>query len=331
MAQYPKPWTSFSDQLDHLTARGMTIADQENALKQLSHIGYYRLSGYWNALRQRHDQHACAERNASSTGPGQAARWGHFKPGATFQHAVDLYNFDKQLRLLAIDALEIIEVALRVDVSHRLGGLSPFAYTRADLLHGNFTTKVVAKTGMTRHEEWLARHDQLISRSREDFIRHCKAKYGLPLPVWIAAQVWDFGTLSTLFSGLRTADQDAISSQYGMSNGRVFASWLRSFNYLRNVCAHHSRLWNRNIIDQPKLPPVSEVPWVAPFVNDAHAQARCFLLLCMVRHVLGVVDPTTTWVERVGTHLHRFPLMPHLGIDHAAMGAPPNWAASWSP
>ena len=51
-----------------------------------------------------------------------------------------------------------------------------------------------------------------------------------------------------------------VAARYGLNNGRVFASWLRSLNYLRNVCAHHSRLWNRNIVDQPRLPGSAEVP-----------------------------------------------------------------------
>lgn len=57
----------------------------------------------------------------------------------------------------------------------------------------------------------------------------------------------------------------------------MFATWLRSLNYLRNVCAHHSRLWNRNIVDQPKLPSANELEWVKPFVDNEHMRARCFL------------------------------------------------------
>eukprot|EP00659_Diplonema_papillatum_P000386 gene386-550_t len=177
----------------------MMVNGKLTALEYLERIGYYRLSGYWFAFRERTElccpliQHK--NQKPTKTKPGRIPL-DIFKPGTTFQNAVDLYVFDKRLRLLAMDALERIEIALRVDISHGLG----------------------------KHE----------NRSNEDFIRHNKEKYGLPLAVWVACEVWDFGTLSTLYAGMTEADQDAISQEYGISNGRVFASWLRSLNYLRN-------------------------------------------------------------------------------------------------
>lgn len=329
MAGYLKPWMSFEDQLNQLIQRGMTITDRALALECLSRIGYYRLSGYWYAFRERNDVIMLDGGKKPSKLKVTKVPTDDFKPGATFQNAVDLYVFDKQLRLLAMDALERIEIGLRVDITHGLGVLDPFAYMQPGLLHKDFCGRILASTGISRHQDWLTRHNQLISRSKEDFIQHCKAKYGLPLPLWIVAEVWDFGTMSTLFSGMREADQDAISAKYGISNGRTFASWLRSLNYLRNVCAHHSRLWNRNIIDQPKLPPVGEVPWVAPFVGNAHALARCYLLLCITRHLLRTVNPHSTWPQRMKQHLQQFPQLSHLGLNDAGMGTHPGWDTAW--
>ena len=128
---------------------------------------------------------------------------------------------------------------------------------------------------------------------------------------------------------MREADQDAIASRYGLSNGRVFATWLRSLNYLRNVCAHHSRLWNRNIVDQPKLPSASELEWVKPFVDNEYMRARCFLLLQITRHVLTVVNPRSSWPERIKTHLLSFPDLSHLGLDLGGMGVSEDWEADW--
>jgi abortive infection bacteriophage resistance protein len=128
---------------------------------------------------------------------------------------------------------------------------------------------------------------------------------------------------------MRQQEQDAISAKYGIRNGRVFATWLRSLNYLRNVCAHHSRLWNRNIVDQPKLPPATEVPWVAPFEDSGHLRARCFLLLRIARHLLQVVNPNSSWPERMKAHLQGFPDLDHLGLNLGGMGAPDGWEADW--
>jgi abortive infection bacteriophage resistance protein len=328
---YPKPWKSYSDQLGQLIDRGMAVTDWVLALDYLERIGYYRLSGYWFAFRERSEPLCLLDEQGRKPKKIREERIAldAFRAGTTFQNAVDLYVFDKQLRLLVMDALERIEVALRVDVSHTLGQLDRFAYLKPELFHDEFSTQLDPDSGVTRHHEWLGKHAQLIGRSREEFVRHNRTKYGLPLAIWVACEVWDFGTLSTLFSGLREAQQDAIASQYGVSNGRVFATWLRSLNYLRNVCAHHSRLWNRNIVDQPRLPWSAEQAWVTPFEADAHARARCFLLLKITRHLPGVVNPRSSWPDRMKAHLRAFPELTHLGLNLAGMGAPGGWEADW--
>lgn len=328
---YPKPWLDIEKQLDHLQARGLQISDRDKALNCLQRIGYYRLSGYWFAFRERSGPCCLLDgpRLGKVQAKGESIALDGFKRGASFQNAVDLYVFDKELRLLVADALERVEIALRVDVAHTLGQLDPFAYLRSDLFHGSFGHVLNKDSGVTRHHEWLGKHAQLISRSKEEFVTHNKAKYGLPLAVWVACEVWDFGTLSTLFGGMRETEQDAISLRYGVSNGRVFATWLRSLNYLRNVCAHHSRLWNRNIVDQPKLPSADEMPWVGPFARSGHALARCFLLLQMLRHLLSVINPTSSWPARLKKHLESFPDLGHLGLNLAGMGAISDWQATW--
>lgn len=328
---YTKPWKSVEAQLDALIDRGMIVTDRSRALEYLERIGYYRLSGYWYPFRERSAPLCRLDENGRKPKKVSVERIAldSFRVGATFENAVDLYVFDKQLRLLVMDALERIEVCLRVKVSHGLGALDPFAYLNPQLLADEFSVKLNQGSGLTRHHEWLGKHAQLIGRSKEDFVRHNREKYGLPLAIWVACEIWDFGTLSTLFSGMREAEQDSIAREYGVANGRVFATWLRSLNYLRNVCAHHSRLWNRNIVDQPRLPSSSELGWVAPFETDAHARARCFLLLRIARHLIGVINPNSSWPERLKTHLLGFPDLTHVGLNLAGMGAASGWELMW--
>lgn len=328
---YDKPWRNYREQLAQLEARGMTTDDPERAIDYLHRIGYYRLSGYWYAFRERSG--LLTRLDESGKKPKRAKvetlALDRFKPGTQFHDVVDLYIFDKRLRMLVLDAMERIEVAMRVEVSHTLGQLDKFAHLRPDLLHEDFAVKMCPDACLTRHHQWCTRQAQLIGRSREEFVKHNKGKYGLPLAVWVACEVWDFGTLSTLFSGMRVAEQDEISCRYGVSDGRIFATWLRSLNYLRNVCAHHSRLWNRNVIDQPRLPPAAEVAWVALFEQDARLRSRCFLLLCLCRHVLGVVNPRSTWPARVRAHLLAFPNLGRLDVSLSGMGVPDRWRDFW--
>lgn len=128
---------------------------------------------------------------------------------------------------------------------------------------------------------------------------------------------------------MRAVEQDTIARQYGVSNGRVFATWLHSLNYLRNVCAHHSRLWNRNITVQPSLPASVELPWVRSFEANERVRARCFLLLNITRYLLGVINPRSSWPGRLKAHLQAFPDLSHLGLNLAGMGAPVGWEADW--
>lgn len=329
--KHPKSWKNHADQLDQLIERGLIVTNRARALDYLERIGYYRLSGYWFAFRQRSEPVCVLDEHGRKLKKVRVERlvFDDFLANSTFQNAVELYVFDKRLRLLVLDALERIEVALRTEIAHRLGQLDPFAYLKPELFHESFSVRLGHASGVTQQHDWIGKHARLIARSKEEFVRHNRNKYGLPLPIWVACEVWDFGTLSTLFNGMREADQDAIASRYGLSNGRVFATWLRSLNYLRNVCAHHSRLWNRNIVDQPKLPSASELEWVKPFVDNEYMRARCFLLLQITRHVLTVVNPRSSWPERIKTHLLSFPDLSHLGLDLGGMGVSEDWEADW--
>ncbi|WP_246609850.1 Abi family protein [Comamonas fluminis] len=296
----------------------MIVTDVVKGQDYLERIGYYRLSGYWYDMRQW--------QAAQGGRPGQRQVLDDFKPGTRLKDVADLYVFDKRLRMLALDALERIEIALRVDLSHRLGQKGAFAYQDATYFHPNFA-QVLKRSGLTQHQEWLSKHDDLIRRSREKFIEHYRNKYGQPLAIWVACEVWDFGSMSVLFSGLPSQEQDQIAQGYGLpaGNGQVFASWLRSLNYLRNVCAHHSRLWNRNVVDQPRLPKKGSAPVLDPFQGQAQLVARPFLLLCICHHLMQHINPGSSWSQRLTALLDGFPDLRHVGLTLQGMGVVPKW------
>ena len=112
---YSRPWMKFAEQLALLKSRGMDVGSEQAALSYLERIGYYRLSAYWHPFRVwMMQQHADSGRIAS-------VRTDKFMTGTHFVDAVNLYLFDKKLRLIVLDALERIEVALRVDIAYLLG------------------------------------------------------------------------------------------------------------------------------------------------------------------------------------------------------------------
>ncbi|WP_165090005.1 Abi family protein [Neisseria yangbaofengii] len=336
MANNPKIWLDFDEQLELLKTRGLQVENEQKAKEYLARIGYYRLSGYFYSLREVSGELVILDQfKKPKKVKTDKLTLDTFKPNACFKDAVDLYVFDKQLRLLVSDALERIEVALRTDIAHTLGRLDKFAYLKPECLHEDFANpeNLDSHKGITNHQVWLAKHAALISRSKEGFIHHNKTKYGLPIPIWVACEIWDFGTMSTLFAGMRTQEQDEISTKYGVANGRIFASWLRSLNHLRNVCAHHCRLWNRDIKDQPKLPPTDSLAWLSAFPtkeNQEQAKTRCFLLLLICKHLLSIINPSSSWCCRMKQHLLTFPELSDLGLNLQGMGAPADWQNWWT-
>ena len=171
---YSKPWLNADQQLDQLRQRGMVIGNLVKARDYLERIGYYRLSGYWFAFRERSE--LCCALNPATKGKHERSKPGrlpleHFKPGASFENAVGLYVFDKRLRLMTMDALERIEISLRVDISHHLGERDRFAYLRPELFHAGFATSIDPKTGLTSHHNWLAKQATLINRSKATLIK----------------------------------------------------------------------------------------------------------------------------------------------------------------
>jgi abortive infection bacteriophage resistance protein len=227
-----------------------------------------------------------------------------------------------------MDALERIEVAIRSQVAYQVGSHDPIAYVKPDLLHETFTSFAVSGA-LSKHHIWLTKQAGLLSRSKEDFMQHHRDMSKLPVPIWVACEVWDFGAMSQLYDGMSEADQDAISTQYGVQNGRIFATWLRSLNYLRNVCAHHCRLWNRNMVDTPTLPPASSISWVEYFDQNPHTKTRVFLSLHICAHIMKTINPTSTWNNRMAAHLNTIPDLSSHGFGLGNMGIMGNWADFW--
>ena len=105
------------------------------------------------------------------------------------------------------------------------------------------------------HTKWVESLDKQVEQSNERFLEHYRLKYnGFPrLPLWIACEVMSMGTLSLLYKNLRPEPQRRICSILECHHS-VLASWMHVITYLRNICAHHGRLWNREFQIRPLIP-----------------------------------------------------------------------------
>ncbi len=308
MPIYSKPYLSLPDQLAKLKSRGLKVTDDDEAIQCLHRNGYYRLSAYWYLFRQIN----LGERSDK------------FLDDSYFNHARDLYVFDKRIKLLLLDAIERIEIAVRVEISLQLGKIDPFAYTNPRLFHTAFTT-LDRRTGRIKHREWLIKFDAMVARSRDEFVLHHKRKYGdtSPLPIWIAIELWDFGMLSHLFSGMKVKDRELVSSRFMVPDWQLMESWLRCLNYVRNVIAHHGRLWNLSLADNPKLPTMGLMPEFDMLLTIPNVNTRLYSICCILSHLSRVINPSSTWTKQLVALVVQFPAMPHANIHH--MGFPANW------
>ncbi|HEY9042658.1 MAG TPA: Abi family protein [Rheinheimera sp.] len=321
---YNRPWLSFQQQLEQLKQRGMVVTDDAAALDYLQRIGYYRLSAYWYPFR-----HFRPEVN-QETGVVKVKAQNDFIDNTRFIDAVNIYLFDKQLRLLLIDALERIEVSLRVDIAYLLGKQGAFAHTDIKQFHPSFVGKPMHGSSKTAWEIWLEKYQGLVNRSKEDFVRHYLANHGPDIPIWVAVEVFDFGAISQLISMMKIKDQQTIAEKYCVSDWQVFKSWIFALSYLRNLVAHHSRLWNRNITTKPSIPRSNEIPWCASFRGNENLLSKPFLLMAITRQFMLCICPNTNWHIRLQQHLMTFPQQysdKKLSLNSVGISA--NWLEWW--
>jgi abortive infection bacteriophage resistance protein len=319
---YTKPYLSIAEQIQLLAKRNLQISNTVEAEKLLQRVGYYRLSGYLIPFQQtKHNPQA----------PLQYERLDTFYPGTTLEDVIKLYEFDKKLRLLMLDAIESLEVGLRVLVALQIGKPgnagenNAFSYLDPTTLFQNTANKIT-KTGKTEHEEWVERVKKKLEDSREEFAIHFKKKYQWPLPIWISIELWDFGTLSRFVGFLKELDLSSIANelQLGSQGRRFLKSWITSINYVRNVCAHHSRLWNRVLIDNPSIPKIGQILLLDELAKDSFTRNnKIYNIIAPMWYMLRVLNPKSTWGDSLKKILDEFPTTTR--TTFTMMGFPPKW------
>lgn len=320
MVSYDKPHLTFPQQVERLAEYGI-VTVREQALHALSTIGYYRLSGYWYPYRLID--------HAASPDQGRPARSSQVVPGTTLRQVVALYDFDRRLKLLVMDAIERIEVAVRVQLAYELGAIDTFAHQNATLFESRFS-KERKQRRHSAHEEWLRKLDSLQRRSKEDFVAHFRTKYDDNLPIWVAVEVTDFGMMSILYANTRRPIRDSIAHHFGArdtqgaGNGAALENWLRVLNFTRNTCAHHARLWNRNFADQIRPSALRSIPPLAYLARlPERDQARLFPALAIINYLMAAVAPGADWSTRVIDLLDTFPADETVHLSN--MGVPDSW------
>ncbi|MGQ8706353.1 Abi family protein [Serratia sp. TSA_198.1] len=292
-----KPHKEYEEQLHLLLSRGMLIADHERAIRKLTQVGYYRLSGFWYTSR------------VIVTGnDGLSYRTDQFLAGTTFEHSYDLYLFDKKLRLLMLDALERIEIHVRSVIAHEVGRRDPLAYRNAAYINPRFTSGHAS-----RFDEWCEKQEKKIRDSRDECILWHRNQ-GKEIPFWVAVETWDFGQMSKYYSMLNGGLQSKVIRRFGLDNKQTFAKWLNGLNLLRNRCAHHARIWNRKYIPLA----VPQTDYFNSLKLEDFEKERLYGLICVIWYLVKRIGPSSNWLRQLAEHIDSKPNMP--GCAYHAMG-----------
>ena len=243
-----------------------------------------------------------------SDGSTEERRDGTFKTGTEFSQIVDLYVFDKRLRLLMLDALERIEIALRTHIALALGKHNPWGHRDKVLLHKNLNIKV--------WQGCLQSLDKKEADSKEEFMKHFRKEYpSSKPPIWIAVELWDFGTLSHMLSFLTDNDLNEIANRYNIPRRKILLSWVRTLSHVRNICAHHARLWNKPLVSQPEIPRQTELPEFSHWYADRSLQTRFYAAAAITRYMMRIINPTSAWHLRLRDLIYSFPTTHHLDVS----------------
>ncbi|UII26316.1 Abi family protein [Fulvivirga maritima] len=303
---YHKAPLSFQDQLELLKTRGLTVADEEEAICYLQEISYYRLSAYFLPCQSIKNQ---------------------FNQGITFKDIINTYSFNRELRLLVFDCIERVEVAIRTQFIYKMAIHYNDSHWQDDQRH--FITPFYNRIGklIDPYNDFQA----IISRAKtvrnpEVFIKHYMREYSSPSnpPAWMNFELLTMGDLSHLFRGLRNnSDKKRIADFFDVHH-KVFASWLHAITYVRNICAHHARLWNRDLAIEPDRLKKPVGPWIGPrFQNNK----RVFYFICVLKYLLLRANPSNSLRQKLQALFTKYPNVPikYLGIPSNPDGTLMDW------
>lgn len=306
--KFEKPPLTYKEQIKLLKSRGLIFDDEKKAELQLSNVSYFRLSAYMLPFKKNINFEIVDE----------------FRFGTNWKSVYNLYVFDRKLRLLVFDAIEKIEVAIRCQLVYVLSQkYGSHWQDNASILKAPHTIKLNdGKQKIVDVYSDIQKHiaDQLSSQQAELFIKHYHDTYDDPKnpPSWMSVEVMYFNQLSKICSNLRErSDRVAIAKHFSLPPDE-FISWLHTINYVRNICAHHARLWNREIKIVPSVLKFSKDRiWISEPTKSK--RSKIYYILCMINYLLQSVNPNSSFSQRLKELIVEYE--PKL----SAMGFPENW------
>lgn len=300
---YKRRWTSYSRQKTILISRGLlgiNGREPNRAEDWLSHVGYARLSDYFEPFLQNKKNSKKKVKN--------------FLPDARFNQIIDLYSFDRKLKILILDAISRVETSVRANLAYIIGKDYPVIhdkrYAKSIFIKIFFGKKILKQSYFV---QWRRKIKANCARNKRiDFLNY---KFNT-IPIWLLIETWDFGALSTCVYNLDIKYKDLLSKVYGLNGeGEAFANWIKNINHLRNICSHHDRLWNKSF-NQLKSSKHK-------LLRSTNRENKLYGYLSVLYFLLKAIDKNSNWSSRLEKRISKFPKYNFIEISD--MGFPNEW------
>ncbi len=279
---YDKPHATAKEGVDHLKSRGLIVTDSDAAARKIEEIGYERLRIYFLSRRD----HTTTNKT--------------FRAGTTYEDILRLYACDEEIRNICFIGVGKFELAFRNRLSEALSDA-----------HGShpYFEKSIFQDDKGRKES-LHKILSVYTQSNDQRAKHYRLKYSEPIlpPIWILKEFLTFGVSARICFTLEKSLREDIAGHFGVSSWEAFRSWVKCFVDLRNICAHHGRLFNRRFQKQPIILRSSSVP--------AAPQATLKALLECLDYTLDQANITGDFVGRIETVLNRYPEIKKLEVGY---------------
>lgn len=301
--QFSKTPLSIPEQISLLKSRWLIIWDEAHTIAKLEHIGYYRLSGYFKFFQKGDDS---------------------YLPGSTFEKVLDIYIFDRKLRLHTLDAIERIEVSLKANINNTLSILWwCFWYKNRDFfdLWDNIANDLKTPEQRDkdietnkRYEEMLEKFSKTKAKSSSVFISAYNEKYSEEedLPSWMLFEELTVWELSNIYRILKQEHRQTIATIYG-AYALDLSNWMQMIMTLRNISAHHARLWNRRYTWKPRTKDsILRDKYTKQKLEDWRIEVvpSYFNACLVISYLLKRINPWSTWNDRLESLLRDFPNIP---------------------
>lgn len=278
-----QPALTIDEQIENLKSIGLIINDEDKAKQLLKDISYFRLiKGFSINLKPKN---------------------GNYHKGTTFEHIVELYLFNTNLRQLLFPVIEIIEINARCRMANYISEVyGVLGYKDKE----NFDNEEY-------HNQFLEDVSEEIRRNkRAPFVKNFVENYeGGELPIYAVVEICSFGTLSKLFKNMKNMDKKAIAKGFGVGY-TYYESWIESISYVRNICAHYGRLYNAKMAKRPML--------YKQYSENGINNDRIFSVLICMGQILKNDRHWEQFVEELTKLISKYS-----NLDITSMGFPVDW------